>query len=134
MSRGKGNQLARRRGRSFEYRVAKLLDGYVYTGTDGDVVAGDTIVECKYRRGFRLMTLTELDDWITQAKRNAAAWAQRGQPKAWLLALTGGGRSGAYVLLPLERYQQLKEQAHAAQDRPLRQDAQRQDDAGPDLR
>lgn len=111
MSRNGGNQRARRRGSAFEYRVArstKELGSYVYKGVDGDVATEKHIIECKYRTGWRLQDLKELGSWIDQAKRNAAAWARRKDPRQWVIAFTGGGRTGTYVILPLEYWLQLE--------------------------
>lgn len=99
-------------GRSFEYRVAGALpDAYVYTGKDGDVVWRNWIIECKYRLDFKLQKLVELGSIIEQAKRNAAYWARKGKPKDWAIFITGGFRTGIYVLIDKDRFVELNELA-----------------------
>lgn len=102
---------ARDRGRYHEYRSAHELGGYVYSGQDGDVVVDSFIVECKARKGFKLRGVSELGSWIEQAKRNAAAWTKRGQPKNWIIAFTGGGKSGRYVIQELGGWKELYDAA-----------------------
>ena len=100
--------LARSRGRAFEQRMAETFpDGYVYTGQAGDVVAGDWIFECKYRKDFRLKRLVELADWIAQAKRNAEDWLKRGKPKRWAILFTGGRKTGSYAIVDLETFTEM---------------------------
>lgn len=76
---------ATRRGHDFEYRVAKLVDGLVYAGQDGDVeVPGTDIrIECKYSDGFGYMRFKEWHDQI-------AAYEAKAKGKRFVLAYSGG--------------------------------------------
>lgn len=113
MGTRKSNNLARQRGARFEYRVAKGLSdlqAYVYKGQSGDVVAGDFIVECKYRMGYH--GLGEFASFLEQAQRNAEWWKKQGQPKDWLLITTGGRRSGVQVTMDEKVFLALWRKAH----------------------
>lgn len=96
-------QGARRRGRALEYRVAEVLKGQVYSGKAGDVVVGPWVVECKYRRGYRLGRLDELKAFVEQARANA-----RQQSKdRWALVLYGGRGTEYLAVLPLAWFAEL---------------------------
>ena len=69
------NDLARRRCRDFEYRVARDLGGLVYTGIDGDVEAHGWRIECKYTAGWKY--IHKLPDWLKQVQGYAKKWPPR---------------------------------------------------------
>jgi hypothetical protein len=89
------NDLARRRGRNFEWRVARYLDGVPWPGQDGDVEAHGWRIECKSRQNWR--GINELPAWIKQAKGYTKKWPPN---KKWCLAITGGHRTGMWFLVP----------------------------------
>ena len=96
------NDLARRRGRDFEYRVARDLGGLVYTGIAGDVEAHGWRIEAKYTQDWKY--ITRFPDWIKQIKGYAKKWPPE---KRWALAMTGGGKTGTYIVLPIEFFREL---------------------------
>jgi len=102
-----GDSKARRRGRALEYRVAERLGGHVHAGQAGDVVVGDWVVECKYRAGYRLDRLTQLGEWVEQAKTNMA---RQGKGN-WALVVYGGRGTEYLVVLSLEAFRRLLDAA-----------------------
>lgn len=107
--------LAKRRGRSFEGKVAKLLGGHIHVGQDGDVVGPDgTRVEAKYRSGLNLIHNHELFDFLDQVNRYVTTkWGD----DPWILAITGGmkakfpklSKSGVFVLMSMEQYLRMRD-------------------------
>lgn len=106
------------RGKSFEHKVKKLTGGYIHTGLDGDVFAFDGqhrkwMFECKYRTGFRLITPSEMADFLDQVSRYVTMNWDKGQK--WALALTGGktrqfpklSKSNTFILISLEQFLEL---------------------------
>ena len=96
------NNLARRRGRNFEWRVARHLDGVPWPGQDGDVEAQGWRIECKYTARWKYVH--RLPDWIAQAQGYAKKWPEG---KKWALAITGGFRSGVYYVVPEEFFKEM---------------------------
>lgn len=95
--------VARRRGKALEHRVAERLKGHVHVGQAGDVVVGAWVIECKYRRGYRLGRLDELKAFVEQAQANAQKQAKR----RWALVLYGGRGTEYLAVLPLAWFAEL---------------------------
>lgn len=95
-------QNSTRRGNDFEPRVARLVDGTVYAGKDGDVdVTGTNIrLECKYIQGLRAFKAKEYHDQILD-------YEKRNPEKKFGLAYTGGKtyqNARVWVTIPLESF------------------------------
>lgn len=110
-----GQALARRRGKEFEKKVARLLEGHVHLGQDGDVKAGQWMVEAKYRSGLKFHGPDELRSFLEQVNRYVETRWPKGQ--RWILAITGGryapfpklSKSGTFVLMSVEEYKRLRD-------------------------
>lgn len=101
------NRRSKARGRYFEEKTARDLDGYIFTGQAGDVQYmgpnGYIRGECKYRSG--LDAYGQLKEHIDQAIRNVDGG---GQP--WTLHLTGGKpyrNAQSFTVLPTSLYKSL---------------------------
>lgn len=112
-STSRQSKLNRDHGKAFEARIKrelKELGSYIYAGTKGDVVAGKYIVECKYSSGW--FRLGMFKDFLGQAKNNAKWWQAQGDPKQWLIALTGGGKSGTVICMDKDEFLHLWRKAN----------------------
>lgn len=83
--------------------MAERLGANVHVGQAGDVVAGEWVLECKYRRGYRLGRLDELKYWVAQAKGNVE---RRGKGR-WGIVLYGGRGTEYLVVVTLEEFRRL---------------------------
>jgi len=103
--------VGRRRGYEFEKRLAKRLGGYRWPGHDGDIEWRNWRIEAKYRRGLVLRSTDELKSWLEQVYGYQRKWEPG---KRWAIAVTGGSgyrRGAVYVILPLEAWVELVEDA-----------------------
>lgn len=105
------NRNAKARGRNFEIKTAKDLDGYVYNGQNGDVQYpgpnGDMRGECKYQSGLK--GYGRLSGHIDQAIRNVD-----GEGLPWSLHITGGRsyrNAQSFTLIPTSFYKDLIDRA-----------------------
>jgi hypothetical protein len=97
---------ARRRGRGFEQKMARITGGHIHAGQDGDVEARGYRIECKYRSDLQLESSSTLRDWIEQVKRYQLGWDPS---KRWAIAVTGGQqqRSEVYMIIPFGDWDRL---------------------------
>lgn len=97
---------SRRRGYSYEQRVARDMGGSLWSGQNGDVEARGFRIECKYRTGLNLKSGATLREWIEQAKRNVASMPG----KNWAIAFTGGrffNNNESYYIIPRHVFDEL---------------------------
>lgn len=106
LDKDRARQNARRRGASFEQRVADLLGGRKWSGEDGDVEARGYRFECKYRTNLQLESTRTLRDWFEQLNGYRKQWADE---KLCALAFTGGAQSGGeiWVAIPIADFDRL---------------------------
>lgn len=119
-TKSRGPAHARRRGKVFEQKVAKLVGGLIHPGLDGDVWALDAdgnrwMYEAKHRTGLRLTRPDELWHFMSQITRYATNNWQPDQK--WALVISGGihakfpklSKSGTFVLVSMEEYMRLRD-------------------------
>ena len=107
-TRNKSRANAKRRGSDYEIRTALKLQGSVHPGVDGDVKAGDYMIECKYRSGFKLKSGNEFREWLDQVTRYRKDNWKKGQK--WAMALTGGRsvmNGETLIVLPMGEFLRL---------------------------